>query len=253
MLHIIIFFIIFGSILYKVDPTQQNLTNRLKPPSKEYIFGTDELGRDVLSRVIHGGKITLRIGILAAIFSIIIGVGIGLISGWFGGYVDTIIMRFIDILLSIPLYFLILMVITMLEPSTVTVVAVIAITSWMGTARMIRAEVLKLKNFDFVANLIVLGVSKIKIFFKHILPNLLPIIAVTLPISTLNAILVEATLSFLGLGVQPPTPSWGNLLLSAKDYIHIAWWLLLIPGVFIFLTVYSLYQFGEDLKKKYSL
>lgn len=253
LLHAVILFVVAGSILYKTSPYEQNLTIRLKPPSKEHIFGTDELGRDVLARVIHGGRISLRIGTIAAIASVLIGVGAGIISGWTAGVIDAFMMRIVDVFMSIPLYFLLLMVITMLEPSAINIVFVIALTSWMGTARMIRAEVMKLKNLDFVLNLLVLGIPKFKIFFKHILPNLLPVISVALPLSVLNAILVESALSFLGLGIQPPEPSWGNILLSGKDYIHIAWWMLIIPGVFIFITVYSLYIMGEELKRKYSI
>ena len=230
------------------DPIEQNLAERLQKPSMKHLFGTDELGRDVFSRVIYGTRISLTVGIISVGIGITIGTILGLIAGYFGGMADTIIMRFVDIMLCFPRFFLILMVIAFLEPNIYNVMAVIGLTSWPGVCRLVRAECLSIREREFVQAAKILGLPARRILFVHILPNIVAPIIVSAILGVGNAILVESGLSFLGLGVQPPTPSWGNILTAGKDYIHFAWWLSFFPGMAIFLTVLSYNLLGEGLR-----
>jgi peptide/nickel transport system permease protein len=230
------------------DPIEQNLAERLQKPSMKHLFGTDELGRDVFSRVIYGTRISLTVGIISVGIGITIGTILGLIAGYFGGIADTIIMRFVDIMLCFPRFFLILMVIAFLEPNIYNVMAVIGLTSWPGVCRLVRAECLSIREREFVQAAKILGLPARRILFVHILPNIVAPIIVSAILGVGNAILVESGLSFLGLGVQPPTPSWGNILTAGKDYIHFAWWLSFFPGMAIFLTVLSYNLLGEGLR-----
>ena len=230
------------------DPTSINDKKVLMPPDKQNILGTDELGRDVLSRLIYGSRISIEVGIIAVGISTIIGTFLGAIAGYYGGIIDAIIMRFVDIMLCFPAFFLILAVIAYLEPSIVNIMIIIGLTSWMGICRIVRAEFLSLKTRDFVLSAKINGASTLRIIFIHILPNVLPSIIVYATLGIAGAILTESALSFLGLGVQPPTPSWGNMLTSGKNYIDIAWWLSVFPGLAIFLTVLGFNFLGEGLQ-----
>jgi peptide/nickel transport system permease protein len=230
------------------DPIEQNLAERLQKPSMKHLFGTDELGRDVFSRVIYGTRISLTVGIISVGIGITIGTILGLIAGYFGGIADTAIMRFVDIMLCFPRFFLILMVIAFLEPNIYNVMAVIGLTSWPGVCRLVRAECLSIREREFVQAAKILGLPARRILFVHILPNIVAPIIVSAILGVGNAILVESGLSFLGLGVQPPTPSWGNILTAGKDYIHFAWWLSFFPGMAISLTVLSYNLLGEGLR-----
>lgn len=232
----------------RANPTEQHLTERLQPPSGRHWFGTDDLGRDVFSRVLHGGRVSLRVGLLAVSISVLVGTLVGLTAGYFGGVVDSALMRGVDIVLCFPTIFLILMVIAFLEPSLWNVMAVIGFTSWPGLARLVRGETLSLRERDFIFAARGLGLSSPKILFVHLLPNLAAPILVSATLGVGGAILTESALSFLGLGVQPPMASWGNILTSGKDYIHVAWWLSLFPGISILLTVLALNLFGEGLR-----
>ena len=240
---------IFAPYLAPYDPTMINVKNVLLPPSSKYFLGTDELGRDVLSRLIYASRISIKVGFIAVAISAVIGTILGVIAGLSGGIVDTIIMRLVDIMLCFPTFFLILAVIAYLEPSIVNIMIIIGVTGWMGICRMVRAEILSLKEREFILSAIISGASWLRITFVHILPNVLPIILVYATLGIGGAILTESALSFLGLGVQPPTASWGNMLMSGKDNIDIAWWLSLFPGLSIFITIISFNFVGEGLQE----
>ena len=230
------------------DPTAIDVRHTLSPPSKTHLLGTDELGRDLLSRIIWGSRVSLKVGFVAVGIAIVIGIVIGAIAGFYGGKVDAILMRFVDIMLAFPTFFLILAVIAILEPNIFTIMAVIGITSWMDVARLVRAEFLSLKERDFVGAARAVGVSDTRLIFRHILPNALSPVFVAATFGVAGAILIESGLSFLGLGVQPPDPSWGNILTAGKDNIEIAWWLSVYPGVAILITVLSYNLVGEGLR-----
>jgi len=230
------------------DPTAIDVRHTLSPPSKTHLLGTDELGRDLLSRIIWGSRVSLKVGFVAVGIAIVIGIIIGAIAGFYGGKVDAILMRFVDIMLAFPTFFLILAVISILEPNIFTIMAVIGITSWMDVARLVRAEFLSLKERDFVGAARAVGVSDTRLIFRHILPNVLSPVFVAATFGVAGAILIESGLSFLGLGVQPPDPSWGNILTSGKDNIEVAWWLSLYPGLAILITVLSYNLVGEGLR-----
>ena len=231
------------------DPLQQDLLMRLKPPSSAHWFGTDELGRDVFSRLLVGLRVSLSIGFIAAFISVAIGTLWGLISGYCSGWVDAVLMRIVDILLCFPTLVLILMILAVMEkPSVRVVMAVIGLTSWTGLARMIRAEALSLRERDFIMTAKGLGLSTPRVLFVHFLPNVVSPVLVAATLTVGAAILTESGLSFLGLGVQPPMPSWGSILTSGKDFIHVAWWLSLFPGLAILLTVLAFNLVGEGLR-----
>ncbi len=230
------------------DPVEPDLKNILAGPTWSHPFGTDTLGRDVFSRVIHGSRISLLVGFVAVGIATIIGVMIGAVSGYLGGIVDDLAMRFVDLMMCFPTFFLILAVISLLEPSIWNIMIVIGLTSWMGIARLVRAEILSIKEKEFVLAAKAMGLPKRKIIFGHVLPNALSPVYVVATLGIGGAILTESALSFLGIGVQPPTPSWGNILTQAKDNIEVAWWLSLYPGLAIFLTVMGYNLLGEGLR-----
>jgi peptide/nickel transport system permease protein len=239
---------LFAPFVAPYDPTAINVHDVLSPPSKTHLLGTDELGRDVFSRIIWGSRVSLKVGFVAVGIAIIIGIVIGAIAGFYGGKIDAVLMRFVDIMLAFPTFFLILAVIAILEPSIFTIMVVIGITSWMDVARLVRAEFLTLKERDFVGAARAIGVTDARLIFRHILPNALSPVFVAATFGVAGAILIESGLSFLGLGVQPPDPSWGNILTAGKDNIEVAWWLSLYPGLAILITVLSYNLVGEGLR-----
>jgi peptide/nickel transport system permease protein len=213
-------------------------------------MGTDELGRDVLARMLYGARVSLGVGTLAALLSTLIGIFLGAVSGAFGGWVDSAIMRTVDVLLCIPSLFLILALIVYLGPGIINVVIVIALTGWTDMARLVRAEILSLREREFVLAARASGAGPFRLIFQHLLPNALGPVYVSLTFGVSGAIMMESGLSFLGLGVQPPTPSWGNLLTSGKDYIQLGdWWLVFFPGAAICGTMMLIYLFGEGLRE----
>jgi len=220
----------------------------LLPPSSAHWMGTDELGRDVLTRIIFGARISLKVGFVAVGISAVVGTAAGLLAGYFGSWVDQLLMRLVDIMLCFPTFFLILAVIAMLEPSIWYIMIVIGLTGWMGVARLVRAEVLSLRERDFILAARGIGASDIRIICRHILPNAFSPVLVTATLGVAGAILTESALSFLGIGVQPPTPSWGNMLTAGKDYLEFAWWLSLFPGLAILITVIAYNLVGEGLR-----
>lgn len=230
------------------NPDAINVKHVLEPPSLAHPFGTDDLGRDILSRVIYGSRISLAVGFVAVGIATLIGIIFGALSGYYGGWIDTIVMRFVDIMLAIPTFFLILAVIAMLEPSIWNIMIVIGVTSWMGVSRLVRAEFLSLKEREFVLAARALGASDFRIIFKHILPNAMSPVLISAVLGIAGAVLVESALSFLGIGVQPPTASWGNILTIGKDNIEIAWWISVFPGLAIFVTVLAYNLLGEGVR-----
>ena len=229
-------------------PTAINVYNVLSPPDRAHLFGTDELGRDVLSRMIWGSRASLKVGFIAVGIAITIGTILGAIAGFYGGLVDSFIMRFVDIMLAFPTFFLILAVIAIVEPSISTIMIIIGLTGWMDVARLVRAEFLSLKERDFVSAARAIGAGDSRLIFRHIIPNALSPVFVAATFGIAGAILTESGLSFLGLGVQPPDPSWGNILTSGKDNITVAWWLSIFPGLAILITVLSYNLVGEGLR-----
>lgn len=230
------------------DPTFINVLAILEPPSSTHILGTDALGRDVLSRLLFGARVSLWVGFVSVGIAGCIGVFLGLLAGYFRGLVDECIMRVVDVMLCFPSFFLILAIIAFLEPSLVLIMATIGLTSWMGLARLVRAETLSLRERDFVAAARLAGASPIRIMLVHILPNAFAPVLVSATLGVAGAILVESSLSFLGLGVQPPFPSWGNMLMEGKDVLEIAPWLSLYPGLAILVTVLGYNLLGESLR-----
>ncbi len=230
------------------DPLEPDPPVQLRAPSLDHPFGTDDLGRDVFSRVLLGAHISLLIGFVAVGISITIGTIVGSISGYFGGRIDTIVMRFVDMMMCIPTFFLILTVAALLRPSIWYVALIIGVTGWMGTSRLVRAEFLTLREMDYTQAARACGAGHLRIIFRHILPNALPPVLVSAVLGIAGAILAEASLSYLGFGVQPPDPSWGNIIADGKQYILDAWWLIVFPGVAIFMTTLAFYVTGEGIR-----
>ncbi|WP_053552321.1 ABC transporter permease [Desulfuromonas soudanensis] len=230
------------------DPGAINIAHRLQPPSLAYPLGTDDLGRDVLARILYGARISLLVGFVAVGIATSIGIVLGALSGYYGGWVDGLTMRFVDIMLCFPSFFLILAVIAFLEPSIWNIMIIIGLTGWMGVARLVRAEFLSLRERDFVVAARALGASDGRLIFRHILPNALSPILVSATLGVAGAILTESALSFLGIGVQPPTPSWGNMLIAGKQTLGTAWWLSAFPGLAILVTVLGYNLLGEGIR-----
>lgn len=254
-------FIIIASILLLAliapliapyDPNAINVKAILLSPSNNHLMGTDGLGRDVFSRMLYGSRISLMVGFVAVGIATVIGIILGAIAGFYRGWVDTLIMRLVDVMLSIPTFFLILAVIAFLTPSIWNIMIVIGLTSWMGVTRLVRAEFLSLRHREFVLAAQTLGAKDMRLIFTHLLPNSLTPIIVSSILGIASAVLVESGLSFLGLGVQAPQASWGNILTDGKEYIQFAWWLSLFPGLAILITVLGYNLLGDGLRDAYN-
>ncbi len=247
---VLLFFIlsVFASWLSPYDPGKINLQEVLSPPSAAHPLGTDQLGRDVLSRMIWGSQISLKVGFVSTGIALLIGVILGAMAGYYGRWTDALVMRGVDIMLCFPTFFLILAVIAFLEPSIWNIMMIIGLTGWMGITRLVRADFISLKERDFVQAARAIGASDSRIIFVHILPNAMASLLVAATFGIAGAILTESALSFLGIGVQPPTPSWGNILTDGKDNIDIAWWLSFYPGLAILLTVLGYNLLGEGIR-----
>lgn len=230
------------------DPGAIDIAQRLQAPSLNHLLGTDDLGRDVLSRILYGARISLLVGFVAVGIASVIGIVLGALSGYYGRWVDSLIMRFVDIMLCFPTFFLILAVVAFLEPSIWNIMIIIGLTGWMGVARLVRAEFLSLRERDFVQAGRALGASDARLIFRHILPNALSPVLVSATLGVAGAILTESALSFLGIGVQPPTPSWGNMLITGKQTLGTAWWLSAFPGLAILVTVLGYNLLGEGIR-----
>lgn len=245
---IVISILVISSILAFLspyDPNSINVSNRLASPGFKNIFGTDDMGRDYLTRALYGGRVSLTVGFSSMLISTVIGTIVGTISGYLGGRVDNLIMRTIDILMCIPTFFLILILNAYLKPGIQNIIIIIGVFSWMGIARIVRAETLTIKEREYVLYAKVSGEKSKNIILKHIIPNIFPTIIVASTINIATAILTESSLSFLGLGVQQPNSSWGSMLKNAQGYIGESPHLAIFPGVLILLTVLSFNILGD--------
>ncbi|WP_018130463.1 oligopeptide ABC transporter permease [Effusibacillus pohliae] len=232
------------------DPAEQDLLKKLKPPSAEHWLGTDDFGRDIFSRLLHGARISLSVGILTVLGWIVIGTAVGALAGYYGGKVDNILMRMVDIIIAFPDILLLIAVVSMFKPSVANIILILILLRWTSIARLVRGEFLSLKNREFVLAAKTLGLSDVRIIFVHILPNALAPIIVASTLGIGYTILTESALSFLGLGVQPPTASWGNMLQGAQSISILmkAPWYPVAPGLMILLTVLSVNFVGDGLR-----
>lgn len=236
------------------DPVEQNVIERLAPPvfmlggTSEHVLGTDHLGRDVFSRLIYGARVALVVGVTTVSVSGLVGLAVGLVAGYFGGWADTAFMRLLDIQLSMPFMLLALTIIGILGPSLKNIVIVLALTGWVVYARVVRAEILSLRTREFVAACRALGGSDARIIVKHLLPNVRSSVMVVSTVEVARMMLLESALSFLGLGVRPPTPSWGAMLADGRIYLATAWWLATFPGLAISITVLAVNMVGDRLR-----
>lgn len=239
---------IFAPFLTKFSPEAINPRFAFQGFSWEHLLGTDDLGRDTWSRLLFGGRISLMVGFVSMTLSVVIGIIVGALSGFFGGWIETILMRFTDALMALPRLFLLLLVLTLFGGSLSTVIIVIGVTSWMGPARIVRGEVLKWKESLLVEASVALGARSVTILYRHILPQVLNSIIVAATFGVARSILVESAMSFLGLGVQPPTPTWGNMLTNAQNFIWSAPIQVVFPGLMILLTVMAFNFAGDGLR-----
>ena len=237
-----------ASFIAPWDPNKPDVKQILDPPSTRHLFGTDQLGRDVLSRMLFGARVSLAVGFVSVGIAATIGILLGAAAGYHGGLVDAVIMRLVDLVLVFPRFFLLLAVLAFLKPSIWTIMAVIGLTGWMGVARLVRAEFLALKEREFVLWSQAVGAGAFRIIWRHILPNAMAPVLVAMTLGIPAAILTESGLSFLGLGVQPPHATWGNMLTEGKDTIELAWWLSVYPGLAILVTVLAYNLFGEGIR-----
>lgn len=243
-----------ASFLAPYDPAQTHPEYILQPPvwmeggQKDFILGTDQLGRDMLSRLIYGTQISLLVGIVAVAIAGLIGGILGIISGYFGGFIDTVIMRFVDAFIAIPGLLMTLVILTIVGPGLWTLIIVLGITNWVNYARIVRGEVLSLKEREFVKAAQSIGVSHFKIMIKHLVPNVASSFIVTATLSVASTIIAEAALSFLGMGIQPPAVSWGLMLNSGKDYLADTWWVATLPGIAITVTSLGIIFLGDWLR-----
>ncbi|MCC6144852.1 MAG: ABC transporter permease [Candidatus Hydrogenedentes bacterium] len=229
-------------------PLRQDLFSSLKPPSKAHWLGTDNRGRDVLSRMIWGAQISMAVGFVAMGIAVIIGLIMGALAGYYGGWVDAIVLRLIEIVLTVPTFFLVLIAVAMLQPSIYNIMAVIGMTGWPGIARLVRGEMLKQRQQDYTTAATASGLRNTRIIFRHLLPNAVSPVFVAASFGVAGAILTETGLSFLGFGVPAPTASWGELLNQSRQYVLTAWWLVTFPGVAIFVTVTAFNLIGDGLR-----
>lgn len=238
-----------AGIYFPYDPNATDLANKLQPPSAAHWLGTDNLGRDVLTRMLNGSYVSLSVGFVAMAVSLLIGVIVGAVSGYFGGWVDNVLMRIVDALLCFPSFFLILTAVAFLGPNIWIIIIVIGTLSWTETARLVRAEFLTLRESEYVRAARALGQRTLPIIFRHILPNAFAPIFVTAVVGIPEAILIEAGLSFINLGVPPPQPTWGNIITDGRTYLLDAWWLIFFPGFAIFSAALAFYLAGDALRQ----
>jgi peptide/nickel transport system permease protein len=239
---------VLAPVLAPWDPTKTDMKRILEGPSMKHWLGTDQIGRDVLSRLIYGSRISLAVGFVSVGIAVLIGILLGAAAGYNGGIVDAFIMRLVDLMLVFPRFFLLLAVLAFLKPSIWTIMVVIGLTGWMGVTRLVRAEFLALREREFVIWSESIGAGALRVIFKHILPNAIAPVLVAMTLGIPAAILTESGLSFLGLGVQPPYATWGNILNDGKDLITYAWWLTLYPGLAILVTVLAYNLMGEGIR-----
>jgi len=244
----------FAPVIAPFDPLAQDISQRLREPAwqdaqgRTHVLGTDHLGRDILARIIYGSRIALLVGLAAVLISGVLGMAIGLISGYFGGRVDDFFMRLADVQLAFPFILLAIAVIGVLGPSLRNIIIVIGVSSWVVYARVVRGEVLSIRERDFVQAAIALGSRDTQVLIRHVLPNTFTPWLVVATLDMARVIVIESALSFLGLGVQPPTPTWGGMLADGRVYLSTAWWLATFPGLAILVTVLGINLFGDGLR-----
>lgn len=228
--------------------SEQDLAHIFLPPSREHWLGTDDLGRDTLTRLVYGARISLTVGFLTVALSLVVGGTVGLLAGYYGGWVDNVLMRVVDTILSIPSIFLFMLLSILLRPNAVTLSVIIALVGWGSVARLVRGEALSIKTREFITATLSIGARDVRLIIRHLLPNVLPVMIVAASLAVGQIILVEAALSYLGLGIQPPTPSWGNMLSNAQQYFYHSGYLIIFPGVCIFATVLAANIFGNAVR-----
>ena len=251
---VVVLISVFANVIIPCTPEDIDLANMAQPPcwleggSAEHILGTDILGRDVFSRILIGSRVSLLVGIFSVVVAGIIGTIMGILSGYFGGWIDSVVMRITDAFYSIPLTLFAMVILTIMDPGVLTLVFVIGVTNWPFYARMVRSEVLGLKNKEYIKAARTIGTSGKMIMLRHILPNILPTFMVVSTLSVASSILIEASLSFLGLGIQPPAVSWGVMLSDGRNYLATNWWMATFPGIAISLTVLGIMMLGNWLR-----
>ena len=229
-------------------PDQTNFADRLAAPGVAHLVGADHLGRDVLSRILWASRTSLSIGFSSALVAVTLGVVIGAVSGFLGGWTDVILMRFTDMVLAFPVFFITVMFVALFRPTILGLVSIIGVTSWPPSARLVRAEFLRVKQLEFVTAARAVGASSLRVMARHILPNVVAVVVISVTLRVGLAILAEASLSYLGLGVQPPTPSWGNIIADGREYLSTAWWVSVFPGTSVFLSVMAFNMVGDGLR-----
>jgi peptide/nickel transport system permease protein len=249
-LMVITFAAVFADFVAPYDPNQQDLANMISGPSWEHLMGTDQLGRDVLSRMLYGGRISLLVGVVSVVVAMFIGVLLGIISAMVGGKVDDVIMRLTDLSLTLPGVLIALAVAATVGPSLINVILIISLLYWAQFARMARGEALSIRERDYVQAAYAIGCSPLRILRLHIFPNLVNTMIVLATLEVAAAILLESTLSFLGVGVPPPTPTWGIMVADGRQYVELAWWTVTFPGLAIMLTVLAVNLLGDTLRDK---
>jgi peptide/nickel transport system permease protein len=247
---------VFAPALAPYEPAAQALRDRLQPPVWQeggtwaHLLGTDHLGRDMLSRLIWGSRVSLAVGAAVVVLAGALGVAVGLAAGYYGGRIDAVLMRFVDTLLAFPGFLLALVILAVVGPSMWSVIAVLGLTGWMVYARMTRGIVLSVRQLPYVDAAEMIGARPGRVIFRHILPNLVSPLVTLAILEFANVVLAEAALSFLGLGIQPPQPSWGSIMSAGRQYVERAWWITVFPGAFLFLLVFSVNVFGDWLRDR---
>lgn len=250
ILVILVLLALFADVIADYDTVviKQNLANRLKGPSAEHWLGTDEFGRDIFARLVHGARVSLKVGIIAVGISIVLGGILGALAGFYGGRIDNIIMRIMDVFLAVPSILLAIAIVSALGPSIINLMVAISISSVPRYARIVRASVLSIRDQEFVEAARAIGANNARIIFRHIIPNSLAPVIVQGTLGVASAILSTAGLSFIGLGIQPPAPEWGSMLSGGRQYLRYAWWVTTFPGVAIMITILSLNLLGDGLR-----
>jgi peptide/nickel transport system permease protein len=239
---------LLAPLLAPADPNEQVLLDRLEPPSVEHPFGTDSLGRDVISRAIWAARVSLGVSLVAMSITVIVGTLVGLTSGFVGGAIDNVVMRLTDVFLAFPIFILLITVVAIYGSSIPLLIAFLGLAAWPQTARVVRAEVLSLREREFIQAAHVTGATHMRIMLVHLLPNVVPVLVVAATLRIATVILVEASLSYFGLGVSPPTPTWGNMAADGRLFLDSAWWITTFPGALVVLTVLAYNLLGDGLR-----
>ncbi len=254
MLTLLYLMAIFAPVISgHVDPNKLNLLDALQGPSAAHIMGTDEYGRDIWARIVYGARISLSVGLISVSIALTIGIAIGSLAGYFGGFVDALLMRFTDAVLAFPILFILITVVAVVGPSLFNIFAVIGLTAWPGIARLVRGQFLSLRERDFVESARAAGARPWRVIFRHILPNAVAPVIVAATLGVAGAMLFEAALDFLGVGLQPPTATWGTILNAGQGYVLAGdWWFTFFPGLFLVLAILSINAIGDGLQEAFN-